>query len=78
VSDFHIFWSVLVRDPDLFLGLLSVGLPIVGYWRIYRKLKEVGFKYPSRFTIPAVWWEAYVREYAQREPIMGGQRGHCM
>jgi hypothetical protein len=65
VSDFQMFWSVLARDPYLFLGLLFIGVPTVGFWRIYSKLKEVGFKHPSRFTLPAIWWEAYLREYVR-------------
>lgn len=71
MSDFQVFWSVLVRDPYLFLGLLFIGVPTVGFWRIYSKLKEVGFKHPSRLTLPAIWWEAYLREYARTRAKYG-------
>ena len=71
MSDFQVFWSVLIRDPYLFLGLLFVFLPNVAYWRIYKKLKEVGFKYPARFTLPAIWWEAYIKEYARTRAKYG-------
>jgi hypothetical protein len=66
VSDLQVFWSVLVRDPYLFFGLLFVFVPMnVGFWRMYKRLKEVGFKYPSRFALPAFWWQAYTKEYAR-------------
>ena len=71
MSDFHVFWSVLLRDPYLFAGLLFVGIPTVGYWHIYKKLSEVGFKYPYRLALPAIWWEAYVREYARTRAKYG-------
>jgi hypothetical protein len=29
VSDAHIFLAVLIRDPCLFLGLVSLGVPTV-------------------------------------------------
>jgi hypothetical protein len=65
MSDLHIFWLVLVRDPYLFLGLLLIGVPTVGYWYMYRKLSESGFRYKSSVTLPAIWWEAQVREYSR-------------
>jgi hypothetical protein len=66
VSDFQICWSVLVRDPYLFLGLLIVFVPVnVGFWRMYKKLSEAGFKNSSRFAFTPIWWEAYGREYAR-------------
>jgi hypothetical protein len=71
MSDFHIFRSVLVRDPYLVVGLLFVGVPTVSYWYIYRKLSEAGFKYPPRFALPAIWCEAYVREYARQRVKFG-------
>jgi hypothetical protein len=64
VPDFHIFWIVLLRDPYLFVGLLFIGVPTVSCWFMYRKLIEAGFKSKSRVTLPALWWEAIIREYA--------------
>jgi hypothetical protein len=63
MSDLHIFWLVLARDPYLFLGLLLIGVPTVGYWYMYRKLSESGFRYKS--SIP------------EREPNTDGRRGLC-
>jgi hypothetical protein len=71
VSDLRIFWLVLVRDPYLFLGLLLLGVPTVVYWHMYRKLSEVGFRYESRLTLPAFWWEAHVKEYARTRAQYG-------
>ena len=34
-SDFGLFWSVLVRDPYLVLGLLILTVPAVASWRIF-------------------------------------------
>lgn len=71
MSDAHIFWAVLIRDPYLFLGLVSLGVPTVAYWRIYRNLGEIGFKYKKGFIFPAFAWEAYVREYARTRSKFG-------
>lgn len=65
MSDLRVFWQVLIRDPYLFLGLLSFFIPTVAYWRIYLCLQRVGFKYRKGLTLPAFWWGAYVREYAR-------------
>jgi len=65
MSDAHIFWAVLIRDPYLFLGLVSLGAPTVAYWRIYRNLREIGFKHKKGFILPAFAWEAYLREYSR-------------
>ncbi len=71
MSDWHIFWLVLVRDPYLFLGFLLVGASNVAWWYIYRKLREVGFKYKSSFILPAFWLGAYVWEYARTRAKFG-------
>lgn len=73
MSDFHVFWTVLLRDPYLFVGLLFLGVPTISYSYMYRKLCEVGFRYPSRFAflLPAIWWEAHVKEYAHRRAKFG-------
>ena len=71
MSDVHIFWLVFVRDPYLFLGLVSLGVPTVAYWRIYKSLAEIGFEYRKGFALPAFWWAAYVREYARTRSKFG-------
>jgi hypothetical protein len=71
MADLRIFWLVLARDPYLFLGLVLIGVPTVVYWYMYRKLHEVGFRYKSRFTLPAIWWEAHLKEYARTRAKYG-------
>lgn len=71
MSDLHIFWLVLARDPYLFFGLLFIGVPTVGYWYMYRKLSEVGLRHKSGITLPAIWWEAQVREYVRMRAKYG-------
>jgi hypothetical protein len=71
VADLRIFWLVLARDPYLFLGLVLIGVPTVVYCYMYRKLNEVGFRYKSRLTLPAIWWEAHVKEYARTRAKYG-------
>ena len=41
MPDAYIFWAVRIRDPYLFLRLVSFGVPTVAYWRIYRNLGEM-------------------------------------
>ena len=65
MNDFHIFWIVLLRDPYLCVGLLFIGVPTVAYWYMYRRLRKAGFKNKTGITLPALWWEALVREYSR-------------
>jgi hypothetical protein len=71
MTDLRIFWIVLLRDPYLFVGLLFIGVPTVAYWFMYKKLIEAGFKSKSRITLPALWWEALIREYARTRAKFG-------
>jgi hypothetical protein len=71
MSDLNVFWQVMLRDPYLFLGLLLLGVPTVGYWHMYKKLSEVGFRQGSRLALPASWWEVHVREYARTRTKYG-------
>jgi hypothetical protein len=71
MSNAHVFWAVLMRDPYLFLGLVLLGVPAVAYWRIYSSLREIGFKRKTGFILPAFWWGAYAREYAQPRSKFG-------
>lgn len=67
MSDARIFWSVFVRDPYLFFGLVMVAVPAVAGWRVYASLQRVGFRYKRGLALllPALWWEAYFKEYAR-------------
>lgn len=67
MSDARIFWSVFVRDPYLFLGLVTLGVPAVAGYRVYASVREVGFRYTGGFAllVPAFWWEAHFKEYAR-------------
>ena len=71
MSDWRIFWLVLMRDPYLFVGLLFIGVPTLSYWYMYRKLREAGLKHGFRLTLPALWWGALVREYARNRTEYG-------
>lgn len=73
MSDARIFWSVLVRDPYLFLGLVTLGVPAVACYRVYASLQEIGFRYQGRFALllPASLWEAYFKEYARTRSKYG-------
>jgi len=63
MSDFHMSWLVLVRDPYLVFGLLLCSVPSIAWWYMYRKLGEMGFK--------GSWNGAYVREYARTRAKYG-------
>jgi hypothetical protein len=65
MSDFQVFWTVLLRDPFLFIGLVVCFVPTVGFWRIYKKVRESGRTPSNGLTLPAVWWETQFREYTR-------------
>jgi hypothetical protein len=65
MSDFNVFWHVLIRDPYLFVGLVSIGVPTIGYWYMYKKLRDLGKSRQSPYPIPALWWEFMAKEYAR-------------
>lgn len=75
MKDVQVFWHVLIRDPYLFLGLVSVFTPTAAYWRIYRLVRATGFKGTTGFTLlafsPALWLGAYAREYARKRGTYG-------
>jgi hypothetical protein len=71
MSDAHTFWTVLTRDPYLFMGLVLLGVPTVACWRIYKSLRGIGFRYKGGFTLPAFWWGVYVREYSRTRKKFG-------
>lgn len=58
---------MFVRDPSLFLGLVTLAVPAVAGWQVYASLQRVGFRYKRGLALllPAMWWEAYFREYAR-------------
>jgi len=70
VSDRGIFWIVLVRDPYLFLGLVTIGVSSAAWWFIYRKLEGVSFK-PSIGIFFSMGTWAYVPEYVRRRAKYG-------
>jgi hypothetical protein len=80
MSDARIFLAVLIRDPYLFLGLVSLGVPPVAYWGIHRnlgKLGEIGFRDKKGFIVPAFAWEHMFGSTPEREVSLAGQRGPC-
>jgi hypothetical protein len=56
MSDVHMSWLVLARDPYLIFGLLLCGVPSIVWWYVYRKLGEIGLK--------AFWSGACITENA--------------
>ena len=71
MDDVNLFWSVLLRDPYLFFGLVLFAVPAVSSWRIYTSLRGIGFRYKGGSPLPASWLEAYVREYAKTRSKFG-------
>lgn|GEM_PF-4878590 len=63
MTDVYVFWSVLKRDPYLFVGIVVLGAPMLAHVRMYTSLQEVDFNHKHGFVRQGHWWSA-MREYA--------------
>jgi hypothetical protein len=66
VSNLHVLWSVVARDPYLLIGLLLLGVPGAVNYYLLRRLEAIGFT--------AGWWWPCVREYARISAVHGWPR----